>query len=110
MVLPSLALMVHAAARERRWELGAVPLLFLSLYVPFLAAGRPIFLYSALSILPAAFLAVGWAGERVLGRFTPVFAAAAIAWGAFLYPLSAGVPADVGLYRPILGLLERMGP
>jgi 4-amino-4-deoxy-L-arabinose transferase-like glycosyltransferase len=109
LVLPAVAFMAVAAWRERRWELGAVPAAFALLYAPFLLAARPIFLYSALALLPFAFLAVAWSAQRLLGRFAPAFTALVVIWGLFLYPLAVGANVPEPVYRPILHQLERVG-
>jgi dolichyl-phosphate-mannose-protein mannosyltransferase len=65
-VLPALGFIAWRA-RARR-ELGDVLLLALiaATYVPLLLLARPIFLYSAVAVLPLAFLALGRALEAVL--------------------------------------------
>lgn len=109
LVLPALVAAAVWAVRERRWELGALPVAFLLLYLPFLLAGRPIFLYSSLCLLPFAFLAVGHGAERLLRRWTPGFAALLLAWGLYLYPLAAGAPVDLARYAPVLRWVRIVG-
>ncbi len=109
LVLPSLALALWDGVRERRWELLALPAAFAAAYVPLLLAPRPIFLYSSLVPLPFGFLAVGYAAQRVLGRRAVAFAAVAVAWGLYLYPLAVGAPVAPERYAPVLRWVEVLG-
>ncbi len=110
LVLPAMAYMAFVAWRERRWEVAAVPAAFALLYVPFLLADRPIFLYSALAVLPVALLGVAFAAGRILRRGAPAFAAAAVLWGLYLRPLAVAAPIDRSRYEAVLERVELIWP
>lgn len=102
LVIPSVAAMAVASWRERQWRLAIVPASFAAIYLPFLFAGRPIFLYSALAVLPFGFIAVAFVAGRLLRGYAPAFTLAAVLWGAYLYPLAVGAPVPAGWYEAIL--------
>lgn len=104
-VLPAAALL--AARARRASERGGVLLLGLlaATYVPLLALDRPIFLYSAVAVLPLGFLAVGRAldADAPLARKAAAAAVAvAVAAGAVLYPLVTGTRVPESLYLPVV--------
>lgn len=77
---------------------SAVPLLlFLTCYTPLLLLSRPIFIYSAVAVIPFAFVLVaqmldslfvrmGW-GDRCYAALLLII----ICWGGYLYPLVTGI-------------------
>jgi dolichyl-phosphate-mannose-protein mannosyltransferase len=107
LVLPAVAATAWYSLRERAWELAALAVAFVLLYVPFLVAPRPILLYSAIAVLPFGFLAIGHLAARLLGRWAPAFAVLAVSWGLWLYPLATASPVSPERYEPVLRYLER---
>lgn len=112
LVIPSLlAICIHAWKKRAVREL-LVPLLFASCYLLFLLVRRPMFSYSALVVLPFAYLAVAHAVElfaRWCGRERPVracFLCAVAAWGLYVFPLISARLVPLCLYRPLLGIAK----
>jgi dolichyl-phosphate-mannose-protein mannosyltransferase len=123
LVLPAVA---GAAARARRAgdeRLALVAALFGATYVPFLLTGRPIWVHSALAVLPFALLAVGALADRALAarhrgrRFAVAWLAGAALAAVPLYLLATGyalrIPAlhaAAAAYRPALESGARAAP
>ena len=113
--VPALLFVAYRAWRQRQAGEALAPSLFVACYVLFLAAGRPLFSYSALVALPFAYLALARAVDllsRRLGRPALVPAAslaAVVLWGAYLYPLAAARAVPRALYEPILPLVQIVG-
>jgi dolichyl-phosphate-mannose-protein mannosyltransferase len=106
LLVPAAGYLLWRGYRSRSLPALLVGGSFVSLYVFFLTAGRPIMLYSALPVLPFGFVALGFAADRLLGRRAWYLLAAAVAWSVFLYPLASGVPVPPGAYG---WLLQRFG-
>lgn len=111
-VVPALALLAVRARRAE--ERGGLLLLLLlaATYLPLLALDRPIFLYSAVAVLPLAFLAVGRALDAPSRRgraLAGAVLALAIAGAAYLYPLATGKPVPESLYAPVVSRASLAG-
>jgi dolichyl-phosphate-mannose--protein O-mannosyl transferase len=112
LAVPACLFMAWRAARTRDPFLGLPLVLLLVTYLQFIAVQRPVFLYSALVVLPFVFLAVSYflvaLCERS-GRARPaygVLAAFVCLWGMYLYPFVTGRAVPIALYVP-LQLLSR---
>jgi dolichyl-phosphate-mannose--protein O-mannosyl transferase len=115
LALAALAYLTVRGARERSPPFLLAPLLFASVYVPFLVLSRPVLGYSALVLLPFAYLALGWSivlleRRHLRMRRASVAALVLIAlWGAYLYPLATGKAVVEELYGPILSHTRLQG-
>jgi dolichyl-phosphate-mannose--protein O-mannosyl transferase len=67
-----------------------------------LMAGRPIFLYTALSLLPFGFIAAAWSLKRLLKRKAYFLLIPLALWCLLLYPLVSGIEVPENIYKPIL--------
>ena len=99
---------------RRAEERGGLLLLLLlaATYLPLLALRRPIFLYSAVAVLPLAFLAVGRALDaptRAGRTAAGAVLALAIAGAAYLYPLATGKPVPESVYAPVVSRASLAG-
>ncbi len=69
LVLPAFFLLLRRGFRERDEGSYYLVGLFLLAYIPLVASGRPIWLNTALSVLPYAIMAVAWLVWTTAGRF-----------------------------------------
>jgi dolichyl-phosphate-mannose--protein O-mannosyl transferase len=82
--------------------------LFAALYLPLVLVPRPIFVYSAVPVLPFALLAVGRALDRAWERrprAAMAVAALLLATAALAYPIATSRPVPAALYAPVLRAL-----
>lgn len=105
--LPAVAWLAREALRARSPERALLPALVLATWLPFVAASRPIWLHSALAVLPFALAAVAAAASDVRERLTggvrlvrALVAAAALA-AAPLWLLATGLATSVPVLRDI---------
>ncbi|HEX9243433.1 MAG TPA: phospholipid carrier-dependent glycosyltransferase [Anaeromyxobacter sp.] len=114
--LATLPAMGWVAARAWRERAGGAPLLvalFLAVYLPFVVVSRPVWLHTALGVLPFALAAVAWAAISLAARlphprrWLAAYVATATLVAVPLYPLAVGY----GLETPGLReLVERVRP
>jgi hypothetical protein len=111
LTLPSIVFLAVRARRERR-PLAALPALLFGLsYLQVAAVDRPMFLYSALVLLPFAFLAAAHLvvflldALRFSDRTFRLVSAFVVAWGLYLVPLVLNRAVPAGLYAPFFALL-----
>lgn len=97
--VPAAAFLGWQAWRRRLPEAWLLVGVFAVLYAFFLAVERPIYLYSALCLVPVGAIAVGNAVGRLLGRRSLLLLAAVMLWSAYLYPLTSSIPVPVAAYR-----------
>ena len=95
--------------KDRDWRLVFVVLLFLSLYLQFVFVDRPIFLYSAVVVLPFVYLLVANFLRGILGTFfrSTLWSYGALLtgiclWGSHLYPLVTSKYVPVFPYKPLV--------
>ena len=69
LTLPAIFFLLRRAARERDEGAGYLAGLFLVSYLPLVCSPRPIWLNTALSVLPYAIIAVAWFVRSVVSRF-----------------------------------------
>jgi dolichyl-phosphate-mannose-protein mannosyltransferase len=104
-VLPAVAYTAARARTGREPGDAWIVALFAAAYAPLLALSRPIFLYSAIAVLPFGLLAIGrvldLAWERSRALAAAAFVAACVA-SAYLHPLATGAPVAPGPYLPVL--------
>ena len=104
--VPAVAYLLWTAIRARRVDHALIASAFLVLYGFFVTAQRDIFLYSALSVAPLGFLALGFAAGRIFKQRSPLVLAALGAWSLYLYPLTSAIAVPLG---PYAWLLEKLG-
>lgn len=83
---------------------------FLLIYLPLALTSRPIFLYSAIPLLPIAFAAVSNFFTELHLKYPSIkrgvffYIAAAIIFSLYLYPTTIFLRVSTSLYKPILSL------
>lgn len=113
--IPALLLTAAYAWRRRDAREALAPALFAACYALFLAVDRPLFSYSAMVVLPFAYLATARAVDSLSESFgrpalvRGAFLAIVALWGAYTFPLAAGRSAPGFLYDPILPLMRILG-
>lgn len=115
MTIPSMLLISMYALKKRAVQELFVPLLFFSCYLLFLVLQRPIFSYSAVVLLPFAYLSVAraivlfaqWSGRSkyVYG----VLLCSIVVWGFYTFPLVSARLVSLSLYKPILSIAKIVG-
>lgn len=101
--MPAVAYVLWTAIRSKRVDHLLVGGSFVVLYLFFLTAQRDIFLYSAISVVPFGFLALGFTSGRVLKRRSPVLLAVLALWSLYLYPLTSAIAVPLAPYAWLLG-------
>jgi dolichyl-phosphate-mannose-protein mannosyltransferase len=103
--LPAIAWLAREAWRTGTAERGLLPALVLATWLPFAVASRPIWLHSALAVLPFALAAVAAAAVGVTERapagrrWLAAYVIAAAVMAAPLYLLATGLAMDVPALR-----------
>lgn len=103
LVLPSSAYLLFMQRQRQDRSVLLLFAVFAAVYVQFLLTTRPVFLYSALAVLPFALVLVAVAVVRVCEIFrSPEGAVKSIMlgfliWSLLVYPLATGRPVPVGL-------------
>ncbi|HEX9244086.1 MAG TPA: glycosyltransferase family 39 protein [Anaeromyxobacter sp.] len=103
--LPAVAATAVGAIRRRSRPDLLVAALFIAVYVPLLLLPRAIFVYSAIAVIPLAFLAIARVADGLLDRHRAVAAGALavlFAFGLCLYPLVTLKAVPDWLYGPLL--------
>ena len=106
LIIPAVLYLLATSIKERHLPAILIGVVFCALYLPFLYVKRPIFLYSAVPLLPFGFLALGCTAERLLKRWAYLFIALATGWSLFLYPLVVGITIPDAFYQPILSAVK----
>ncbi len=110
MVIPAMCIVVVHAVKKRSFQWLLAPLLFMSCYVLFFLIKRPIWSYSALVLLPFAYLALAQAVSILASKYnrekeaTIAFLIAALIQECYLFPLTAGFLVPTAFYEPILSM------
>jgi len=111
--LPAVAWAAAVGVRGGDPRLRLLAGLFAATWLPFAVASRPIWLHSALSVVPFAFTAVSWGAVRLAARaarparWLAAWAALVAATSLPLYLLATGRGTDLPLLRD---LVERTRP
>jgi len=112
-ILPAAtAVAVRFARRRERSDL-LISALFAGTYGLLVLAGRPIFIYSAIAVLPLGLLLVGRVTDLAWDRHRgvmPVYLAFAFASAVYLYPLATNRRAPNLLYAPFTRVLRLVTP
>ena len=112
MVIPAMCVALYHAIKTRRWQEILAPLLFVACYTLFFLAKRPMNSYSALVLLPFAYLALAQAVTLLAIKYkketelTLFFLCIIVVSGCYLFPISSGFMVPVDLYKPILSISE----
>lgn len=108
LVLPAMGYTAYRAVRERAAGMGLVVAVFVLTYALFVPVTRPVFMHSALAVLPYGYLAVGYMlGELMqknAARWHYALCGAIAAIGLYLMPLTCGMPVPPPLYAPIIAI------
>lgn len=110
LVIPSMLLLTIRGVLHRNTRELLVPVLFASCYALFLLVKRPMFSYSALVLLPFAYLALARAVEILTSRIRRgvevrvVFVTAVLIWGLYTFPLVTFREIPLALYKPLLSV------
>ncbi len=106
--LPALGMSLWLARHERRWQLFVIPTIFVSTYILFLLIKRPMFSYSAVVLLPYAYLMIAFCLDAVLeklkdnARLFKITITMIFMWGIYLFPLVSAREVPIWLYKPVL--------
>lgn len=112
MVIPALCLVLFRAARQHCLREMLAPILFVSCYLLFFIANRPFNSYSALALLPFAYLTLAHAVAIISTRYNceqevlVIFLSALFISGCYLFPVSAGFKVPNALYEPVLAITK----
>ena len=106
--LPSIAFQFVRWVQGKDSALKINVMLFFSAFVPLLLVKRPIFLYSAVTVLPLAFMAMAYSLETLKTRMGRgpyrFFIGAVLCLGLYYYPLVSAKYVPTLLYTPVLAL------
>jgi hypothetical protein len=106
LTLPSMIFLVILAARRRNLTTAMPALLFFGTYALFLCVGRPLFVYSAVPLLPFAFTAIACVVTKLADKYGAAIyygcLAAFVSWNGYLYPLVTAKKVPMALYRYII--------
>lgn len=112
LVGPALVFVAYRMLKLRDSALAAIVLIFGLSYLQFLFVERPIFIYSAISLAPYAYLALAYLLASVAEspggsswRFR-LIVALIVVHGAYLYPLATDLRVPVALYSPVLSIAK----
>ena len=107
LAIPAVLFLAYRAVRRRDPFLGLPLAALLFTYLPFIAVQRPVFLYSALVVLPFVFLAVAYLLVSLCdrsGRAPLAYGSLMVLiclWGGYLYPFVTGRLVPIALYAPL---------
>lgn len=108
LTLPALFYTLYKTVKTRDVGFFLIISIFMSTYLLLLILKRPIFNYSALTIVPFAYLFISFSVISVLHKFRnsgllyKLVIIMVSVWGLYLYPLAVGRIVPVALYRPII--------
>lgn len=102
LLTPALAWLAWGWRQARKPELALIAFTFVATYVFFVMSPRPIYLYSAVAVLPFALIVIADA-LAALPRGWRVVAVVLLAlWSVYLYPLTSAIPVPPALYFGML--------
>ncbi len=108
LILPVFVYGLVTGIRARSWRLLVAPAMFLSTYALILAVRRPMFSYAVVTLVPFAMLMLASAGNDLIAkasaprRWAALALTVVVAWGLYLFPLTAGREVPTSLYAPIV--------
>lgn len=95
---PALVWLAWGWRQARKPELALIAIAFVATYVFFVASPRPIYLYSAVAILPFAMIVIADAVAALPRGWRVAAVVLLVLWCAYLYPLTSAIPVPPGLY------------
>jgi dolichyl-phosphate-mannose--protein O-mannosyl transferase len=107
--VPAIAFVVWTAYRRRLPEYWLIAGSFAILYGFFALVDRPIYVYSALSVVPLGAMALGFASGRLLKKWAFVLLGAAVVWSLYLYPLTSALTVPLAPYSWLLSRVGLLG-
>lgn len=114
LVLPSISYLLYISLKKKEWNRLFIAIIFISIYLPLVVASRPIFLYSAVPLLPLAFISVSYLLSNLKSKYQNAnlgiiaYIAGSIGFSLFLYPLTTYARLPLYLYAPVLKLFGAM--
>jgi dolichyl-phosphate-mannose--protein O-mannosyl transferase len=106
LTFPAMIALTVLAVREKSLNRALPVLLFCASYLLFIFVKRPVFIYSASTLLPFAFTAmaiiISRIDDRYGARIYPLLLALMLAWNAYLYPLATAKKIPIAPYRYLL--------
>ena len=106
LTIPSMIGLAIVAVRKKSMTIALPVIFFCASYMLFLFVRRPVFLYSAVPLLPFAFTAIAFLTVKLSDRFSAKLYYAVLAlmlsWSLFLYPLVTAKKVPIAPYRYIL--------
>lgn len=109
LTIPALVGMAVLAARKRSLDLALPVLFFVTAFSLFVLVDRPIFIYSAVPLLPFAFTAIVWGlvelEERIGNKHLfQISLSVLLLWSLYLYPFVTAKKVPMAMYRYLLDL------
>jgi 4-amino-4-deoxy-L-arabinose transferase-like glycosyltransferase len=98
-LVPSIGWLMWRGRRERDVGGMTIAACFIAMYGLLVLSPRAIYLYSALSLLPYGFVALGGALDRLPRRFGSPAVALLVCWSVYLYPLTSALPVPLWPYE-----------
>jgi len=106
LTIPSMIGLAIVAVRRRCMTLALPALFFCASYMLYFIVQRPVFLYSAVPLLPFAFTAIAFMimklSDRYGSRLFYTILAVMVSWNLFLYPLVTAKKVPIALYSYII--------
>jgi dolichyl-phosphate-mannose-protein mannosyltransferase len=106
LTIPSMIGLTITAVRRRCMTLALPALFFCASYMLYFIVQRPVFLYSAVPLLPFAFTAIAYGISQLADRYGSRLYYAALlvtlCWSLFLYPLVTAKQVPVAAYKYII--------
>jgi dolichyl-phosphate-mannose-protein mannosyltransferase len=103
---PSLVCLTVQSLRNKTLLLALPVMMFIATYMLYLLVSRPVFLYSAGTLLPFAFTAVAicvtWLADKFGGRIYYAIVVLVLGWNLYLYPLVTAKKVPVAWYLLVL--------
>jgi dolichyl-phosphate-mannose-protein mannosyltransferase len=112
LVIPSVIYTAISGLKLKDRRLLLVPLLFITLYIPFLIVERPILLYSASVLLPFAFIAISYTLERAFKKTGRVILLCLVIESLLLYPFTTAIKLKIGecpQFLEVVGGFAKLG-
>lgn len=112
MVIPALGIVLFHAIKQRNLIWFLSPVLFAASYVLFFMVNRQINSYSALAVLPFAYLSLAHAILLLARKYTceteitALFLCMMLVSAVYLFPVSAGFWVPTYLYQPLLSISD----
>jgi dolichyl-phosphate-mannose--protein O-mannosyl transferase len=112
MVLPAIGIVLYHATKQRNLTWFIAPTLFAASYLLFFLVNRQINSYSALAVLPFAYVALAHAVFLLARKYqseteiTALFLLAIFVSGCYLFPVSSGFWVPSSFYRTLLSISD----